>query len=110
MAYPTYVIPARVDTAGNVVPLDVETAVSVNETVTVAATSTELVAENAGRARLLLVNQGDNDVFLGFGDDAATTGFPLRPTDPPFVTTYRGAVNGIVATGTEDVAVFEESR
>ena len=110
MAYPTYVIPARIDVAGNVVPLDGETSVSVNETVTVAATSTELAAENAGRARLLIVNQGDNPVFLGFGVAATTGGFPLRPTDPPFVTTYRGAINGIVATGTEDVAVLEEAH
>jgi hypothetical protein len=105
------VIPSRVDADGNVVAIDDDTvAVTHNGKTTVANTSTAIIAANTDRKRVLLVNQGTNPVFLGFGVAATVNMFPLRAGDPPFETAFAGAINGIVATGTEPVAVYEESR
>lgn len=111
MAQYQKVIASRIDDDGNVVAID-DDAVSVsrNTRVTVATTTTVLAAANPDRKRLRLVNQGTNQVFLGFGVAATTSMYSIRATDQPFETSYTGAINGIVATGTEPVGVFEESR
>ena len=87
--------------------------------VTVAATVTTLASKNYNRVELVLDNQSAQTVE--FGDDAALTfgnGITLAAGDKAFFTQasskaqylFRGAIYGIVTSGTADVRVMDLSE
>lgn len=76
--------------------------------VSVAVTATVIRAANEKRTYLIIYNNGTANVFVG--DDASVTtsnGFPLISTGSWIEMTYKGAVYGIVASGTVDVRWLE---
>jgi hypothetical protein len=73
--------------------------------------SVQLVALNAARRGLLIINQGTANVHIRFGAAATTAQFYLAPgqglqlSGASFIDTQ--AVNAIAASGTQDVSVLE---
>lgn len=81
-----------------------------NATVAVGATSTALIGASPNAARhTTLVNTGSQTVYLGFDEAATTAMFPLA-AGAVKETDYLGAINGIVASGTNNVAVLGVAR
>jgi len=75
-------------------------------TVTVAVTSTEILAADTARTYFAVYNLGANTVFLNFGAAATLLTFPLLPGafyEPLVVPTNQ--ITGIVAASTENVFV-----
>lgn len=82
--------------------------------VTVAVTSTAIVAANPSRVTLMLANLGSTTVYLKFQSTPGTAptattaaGFPLAQNATYVTNDFSGAVAGIVSTGTADVRVVE---
>ncbi len=82
-----------------------------NNSVTVGATSTLVLSTKSGRLYALLVNDSDETIYLGMGDDAVMNkGIPLFPGggieldgDQPF----KGDVRAICASGGKNLSYFE---
>lgn len=86
-------------------------ATPVNASVSVANTSTELIAAASGIAgrQTLIRNTGDRTVYVAFGENAATSKFPLNVGET-LKTDSLLAINGITASGTGTVFVLAEAR
>lgn len=84
--------------------------VPTNASVTVASTTTEvLAAPTKSISRIVLLkNTGAQTVFLAFGESATTSKFPLGTGETLRTTYAAGAINGIVSSGTCTVAVLVE--
>lgn len=84
------------------------TAVS-HTTVTVGTASAQAVAANASRAYLLLVNDGDEAIYVSLGGAAAlNAGIRLNASGGSYETsTWRGAVQAICTSGNKKLLVTE---
>lgn len=82
--------------------------------VTVTDTATEIVGANSSRRNLTIVNNGSNTVFIG-PDSSITTAnaIPLYASstrDSDVIPEgYKGAIYGIVESGSENVRYWEEN-
>jgi len=90
-------------------------------TVAVGSASTELIAANQARLHAVITNISDEIIYLSEGAAAvASKGIPLAPVDasgnpvPAGVyrtgengVLFRGAINGICASGSKNVATKE---
>lgn len=78
--------------------------------VTVGSTSTLILAANTNRKRLILINMGTTNVFLGNVGVTIGTGQLLLGIAGYVIPLYfTGAVYGIVGTGTQTIAYLEEA-
>jgi len=81
--------------------------------VTVAATTggTQILAANNERRGLVVYNNGNNPVYLGFDANVTTsTGMPVLPQASFTVNgdrCWRGIVQGIATSSTDDVRAWE---
>lgn len=80
--------------------------------VSVAATSTAVLAANSSRSYVLIQNISDTDIYFRFGDDATTSSFLLVANggswESPGLVCPTAAINAIHAsTGTKALAVLE---
>lgn len=71
---------------------------------------TLLLAANANRRRVTLVNDGGVTVYLGKNGITAAAGYPLIPGDTFSTSDFLGALYGITASGTGAIRVFEEYK
>lgn len=82
-------------------------AIAVNQ-ITVAATSTLIVAARTNRNTVTVVNSGATDVFIGPTGVTITTGVLLPGTKGASLTLHAtSALYGIAATGTQVVSFLE---
>lgn len=76
--------------------------------VTVTNTSTSILAADPNRKKFTIYNPGVATVFIEYGGTPTTTAY-LTPISPGFLLVddldWKGAVNGIVATGTNALLV-----
>lgn len=84
-----------------------------NTSASVTTSNTSIVAGNSGRQYLVLVNDGANPVYLGFGATAvANKGIRLNASGGTLEINqdnlFTGAINGIATGGTSVVTVFEK--
>lgn len=86
--------------------------VATPDNVSVGVTTTEILAVNSARKYAIIVNDSDETIYLAFGAAAvmhkgirinANGGSYEFEGDKPF----RGAVNGICATGSKNVCISE---
>ena len=78
--------------------------------VVVGVAATQILASNLSRETAILTNRGATDVRIGPQATVATgAGHPLRPGQS-LVLNGSAAIYGIVAAGTEPVAVLEQLR
>ena len=88
--------------------------------VSVANTATSILAENRRRTEVRLYNNGSNTIFLGFDSSVTTSNGYILKSDTEFKLSldggswqerdgslYTGAIQGIVASGTEDLRYIE---
>ena len=95
---------------GTVTTNQIKSSTGTHSNITVAATSTVVLASNANRIGLAIKNNGTADIFLNFGGTAVTTNYPVSPGEEYLDSgngVYTGAINGIVASGTENARVVE---
>lgn len=79
--------------------------------VTVASTATQIIAANATRTTVTVVNLSTTDIFVGTAAVTTTTGQLLLGTKGSAITIGAiGAVYAIVATGTTTISYEEESN
>jgi hypothetical protein len=71
---------------------------------------TSLIAANANRRRVTLVNDGGVTVYLGATGVTAAAGFPLDPGAVYSTSEFLGALFAITASGTGAVRVMEEYK
>ncbi len=78
-------------------------------TVTVGAVSTAALAANASRVYLLLINDGDEAIYVALGGAAAlNAGIRLNASGGSYeTTTWRGAVWAICTSGNKKLLVSE---
>lgn len=81
-------------------------------TVTITTNATLIAAANPERKGLLIANNGDDTVYIGFTSAVTTTtGFPLYASatlsNDNLLAAFRGNVYGIVASATQDVRYME---
>jgi hypothetical protein len=87
-----------------------------NDSVTVAVTSTEVIAANRIRAYAAITNDSDEIVYLSFGSAAVlNSGVRLNPRGGSFEIggsgdSYFGSVYAICASGGKNVTVVEFSH
>ena len=83
-----------------------------NESVTVGATSTQVLTAKSGRLYALLINDSNETIYLGLGEAAVMNkGIPLFPHggfiefggSRPFI----GEVNAICASGSKNLSYFD---
>ena len=83
-----------------------------SSSVTVGSTTTVLLAANEARKYAVIVNDSDEAMYISLGADAvANNGIRLNASggtleiagDEPF----RGAINGICASGSKNIATLE---
>lgn len=80
-----------------------------NASVSVAATSTELIGAATETSRSTLIrNTGDRTIYIAFGEEATTAEFPLAVGET-LKTDSMQAVNAITATGTGTAFVLAEA-
>jgi len=77
--------------------------------VAAATTTTLLVAASGSRFAIEVANAGAVPVFIGGAGVTVAAGFPLDPGQRWRSTSFRGALYGIVAAGTADMRVIEET-
>lgn len=77
--------------------------------VSVGTSATPIIASNAARKALYIVNNGTVPVYLGNSGVATTTGLPLLAAGSVTDVVTTDAWYGIVASGTADVRVVEVS-
>lgn len=78
--------------------------------VSIGSTSTLILAANANRKRLVLVNMGTTNVFIGNSGVTIGTGqLLLGIAGYPIPVYFTGNVYGIVGTGTQTIAYLEEA-
>lgn len=78
--------------------------------VSIASTSTLILAANSNRKRLVLINMGTTNVFVGNIGVTIGTGQLLLGIAGYVIPLYfTGAVYGIVGTGTQTIAYLEEA-
>lgn len=78
--------------------------------ISVGSTSTLILAANANRKRLVLINMGTTNVFIGNIGVTIGTGQLLLGIAGYIIPLYfTGAVYGIVGTGTQTIAYLEEA-
>jgi len=78
--------------------------------VTIANTPTLIVAANANRKRLVLVNMGTTNVYFGGAAVSSATGqFLVGVAGYPLPVYYTGAVYGITASGSQVISYQEEA-
>lgn len=78
--------------------------------VSIGSTSTLIIAANANRKRLVLINMGTTNVFIGNTGVTIGTGQLLLGIAGYVIPLYfTGAVYGIVGTGTQTIAYLEEA-
>lgn len=99
-----------VDGSGVVQPITRVGATLNTNQVSVGSTSTLIIAANANRKRLVLINMGTTNVFLGNIGVTIGTGQLLLGIAGYVIPLYfTGAVYGIVGTGTQTIAYIEEA-
>lgn len=102
------VLKTEVSTADPVETLDGPLTATTQTSVTVGATSTEILPANANRKGFLITNRGPTSVFLAFGAAATTAhGHELKTDGEASGGALTGAINGITSSGTQDVQVTE---
>jgi hypothetical protein len=80
-----------------------------NGQVTVTTTAATIVAARASRRSVTLINLGTTDVYIGIATVTTANGFLLLGVAGAAVTLFTtAAIQGIVASGTQAVAFFEE--
>ena len=82
--------------------------------ITVTTTATRLLTANTARTSFLMVNNGSASVFIGENNTVTTSnGLPIASggqlAEDRGVRLYLGDVFGIVASGTEDMRVWERT-
>ena len=95
--------------AGNMSTYNAKATDCHNIKVTVGLNTTELVDTFPGRFELTIVNDSDEVIYLGLGEDAVLNeGVRLNPNGGSFSTDqFIGAVDGICASGSKNVTVIE---
>jgi len=83
-----------------------------NTSVTVGATTTEVLAENSTREYALFVNDSDEVIYLALGGDAVLNkGIRLSASGGVFelnsTNMYKGAINAICTSGSKNLCVVE---
>ncbi len=78
-------------------------------TVSVTTSSTTILAANGLRRKMILINEGNADVFLRYSATASITNYNeiLRPGDRLEMDNVTSVVNGVVTTGTCSVRPTE---
>ena len=77
--------------------------------VSVAATATLIVAARSGRAKVLIVNHGSTDIYVGASGAATNTGaLLLGVPGAVFEIETAAAVYGIASSGSQTVSYVEE--
>lgn len=74
--------------------------------------STQLLALNLGRRGFSLYNNGTEDVFINLGSAATLSDYTLAPGvhfSDDGIQVFTGAINAIVAAGSEDVRIIEKT-
>lgn len=85
-------------------------------TVTCAATATLLIADNSARREIDLVNTDSSTIiYIGIDDSVTTSnGFPIyarqNRSKVDILTTYKGPIYGISASGNVDVRYWETTQ
>lgn len=95
--------------AGQASNADIGTAAPDTGAVTVGTTATLLKAANTNRRALTFRNNGGVAVYFGGSGVTVANGMPLEPGDAWETTVNGAAWYGIVASGTCDVRVVEQS-
>lgn len=99
-----------VDGSGVVQPITRVGATLNTSQISVGSTSTLIIAANANRKRLVLINMGTTNVFIGNIGVTIGTGQLLLGIAGYVIPLYfTGAVYGIVGTGTQTIAYLEEA-
>ncbi len=81
-----------------------------NVAVSVANTTTELIAAATESERTTLIkNTGDRTFYVAFGENAATTKFPVAVGET-LKTDSTAAINAITASGTGTAFVLAEAK
>jgi len=95
--------------AGNISTFNARAVNCNNTKVTVADSTTEIVDTFSSRFELTIVNDSDEVIYLGLGEDAVLNeGVRLNPNGGSFSTDqFIGAVDGICASGSKNVTVLE---
>ena len=79
--------------------------------VTIAATATEIVSATPYRTKIVIYNNGTEDVYLGFNASVTKDiGLPLPASTYVTIMGKGEKIYGIVATGTEEVRYWEEKQ
>lgn len=79
--------------------------------VSIATTATQIVAANSNRARLVIVQHGTTDVYLGGSGVTTGNGALLKGVaGNQFAVRSTAAVYGIVGTGTQSISYIEETN
>ena len=101
--------PTLVSTTNPMPTASRQTTTKTNVAVTVTTTQGELVAANATRVRVDIINLGSDLIYLGFDTPTLTTanGYPLWPGREKIIIEYTGPIHAIASTGSQDVRVME---
>lgn len=80
--------------------------------VSITATATQIVDTKSFRRGILIVNNSSVTVYLGMDSNVTTVnGLPLLPQDrfenAGYLELWRGAMYGIVSTGTADIRFWQ---
>ena len=79
-----------------------------NGQVSISDTATLIVAANATRRGVIIVNHGTTDVYIGAPTVTTSAGLLLAGTKGASISLgYKGAVQGIVATGSQVISYLE---
>ncbi len=81
-----------------------------NTKVSVGATSTSVLAANADRIEMVLVNDSDESIYLSLSDTAAMNeGILLTPSGSSYIDDkYTGVVTAICTSGSKNLTVVEK--
>ena len=79
--------------------------------VTIADSATEIIGRTPYRTKIVIYNNGTEDVYLGFSSGVTKdNGLPLPASTYVTIQGKGEKIFGIVTTGTEEVRYWEEKR
>lgn len=81
---------------------------AIQTAVTSTSTATELAPDRAYRGAIMLINNSDQTVFIGYTSSVSTSnGIPLSPSAALMEDRWNGPIYGIVSSGSADMRVIE---
>ena len=82
---------------------------AISSVASIASTSTQITPSNTSRFSLILRNISNTTVFISFISPVTTSSMYLRQDDSLTLDRHRGAVFGIVTSGSGEIRYLEES-